>query len=64
MPFRYWLTDGSEPEREVTMAEWVAAEREAGFHNTMGRPEEPATWSWGAGHMSGRVEFVAKAVRS
>ena len=62
--YRYWLTDGAEPEREVSMEEWVAAERAAGFHNTMGRPEEPGTAAWSAGHMSGRVEYVTGAQAS
>lgn len=62
--YRYWLTDGAEPERLVSKEEWVAAERDAGFLNTMGRSEEPATWSWSGGHMSGRLEFVTEARQS
>ena len=56
--YRYWLTDGAESEREVSKEEWVAAERAAGFHNAMGRPEEPGTAAWSAGHISGRLEYV------
>lgn len=61
--FRYWLTDGAEPEREVTMQEWVAAERAAGIYNTQGREDEPAKWGWSGGHMSGRLEYVTEARR-
>ena len=37
----YWV-DG----RQVTEAEYVAAERDAGFRDPFGRPGEPATSSW------------------
>ena len=43
---RFWLGWRGEW-REVTKAEYVAAERHAGFHNTTGRPDEPATAAWG-----------------
>lgn len=49
---RYFLTE----EREVTKEEFVAAERKAGFHNTMGQPLEPATASFSNGKISGRTE--------
>jgi hypothetical protein len=39
MSYRYYLTE----EREVTKAEFVSAERRAGFVNTMNQPAEPAT---------------------
>lgn len=39
---RYYLTET----REVTKEEYVAAERKAGFRNTMGQPNEPATASF------------------
>lgn len=55
---RFYLTDGSGPEREVTMQEWVAAEREAGFSNTTGRPDLPATAGFAGKHVGGRVEYV------
>jgi hypothetical protein len=32
---------------EVTKAEYVAAEQEFGFFNTMGKPDEPATAAFG-----------------
>lgn len=41
---RYWLKGPAEDNyREVTCAEYVTAEREHGFVNTLGRPDEPAT---------------------
>lgn len=49
---RYFLTE----EREVTKEEYVRAERKAGFHNTMGQPNEPATASFSDGKVSGRME--------
>lgn len=57
---RYFLgVDGHpETEVEVTKAEFVRAERNAGFHNTMGRPDEPATGGFGNGSIRGRVELV------
>lgn len=56
---RYWLQDGSSPPVQVTKAEYVAAERAAGFRNPYGRSEDPACASWSAGHMSGRIEYRA-----
>lgn len=50
---RYFLTE----EREVTKEEYVGAERHAGFHNTMGRPHEPATASFSANGVSGRIRY-------
>lgn len=63
---RFWLraTD-SDSWREVTLQEFVRAERMAGFRNTMGRPDRPATAAWGvAGGPSGTtaepaVEYIA-----
>lgn len=48
-------------EREVTMEEYVAAERQAGFYNTLGHPERPATASFSTtarGGMEGRQEWT------
>lgn len=56
---RYFLSAGCR-EREVTKAEFVRAERKAGFRNTMGQPNEPATASFSNGTVSGRVEYVRK----
>lgn len=39
----YHLTEGDSEAREVTEAEFVAAERHAGFINTLGRQDRPAT---------------------
>lgn len=49
MDDRFWLSDSIfEPQwREVTKEEYVRAERQAGFHNSMGQPNEPATTSFG-----------------
>ena len=55
---RYFLRlePGGE-ELEVTKAEFVAAERAAGFRNTSGRDDEPATGGFGNGTIRGRVEY-------
>ena len=49
MEGRYWLSDVIHPPqwREVTKEEYVRAERQAGFHNSMGYPDEPATAAFG-----------------
>lgn len=56
---RYFLgPKGSE--RQVTMEEYVAAERAAGFYNTLGHPEKPATGAFSTtarGGMEGRQEY-------
>lgn len=66
MSDRYYLTEGDSPEREVTKAEFISAERRAGFVNTMGEPDEPATagFSGRAGdtEVSGRVVYVPPVV--
>jgi len=48
---RYFLTrpctcPDSPVEHEVSKADYVSAEREVGFYNTLGRPKEPATGSF------------------
>jgi hypothetical protein len=58
---RYFVRYGAEPWAEVEVAAFVSAERNAGFHNTMGRPAQPATGGFGNGHISGRVVYVAHA---
>lgn len=60
--YRYFLKSGSDPEREVTKQDFVAAERVAGLINTMGQPDEPATagfsgWIDGKRKVAGRVEW-------
>lgn len=49
--------------REVTKTEWVAAERAAGFKNTLGQPDEPATSSWHSGERCGRQGFLMRDPR-
>lgn len=61
---RYFVTGDCncpEPtEHEVSKADFVRAERRAGFHNTMGYPNEPATHSFSSTRfgvtISGRQE--------
>lgn len=43
---RYWIRENSGPWEEVDKARFVSAERRAGFHNTMGQPDEPGTGGW------------------
>ena len=60
--YRYYLTEGGSPEREVTKAEFVSAERRAGFVNTMGQPDEPGTAGFGGrdgdAEIRGRVVYM------
>jgi hypothetical protein len=56
---RYYLTENG-VERQVDKAEYVKAERRAGFYNTLGRPLEPATSSWGNGRESGRIAYASR----
>ncbi len=45
--YETWWLEGSEtPPEQVTKSKWVSAERAAGFRNTMGKPDEPATGSF------------------
>jgi hypothetical protein len=53
---RYFLRHSTDDWTEVTKEEYVRAERQAGFHNTMGQPNEPATSSFGAaGGLRGQI---------
>lgn len=53
---RYWLrADHQTRWDEVSKADYVAAERNAGFHNTLGQPEEPATSAFSGKGMNGRT---------
>ena len=65
---RYFLRyprpgDETPPWTEVTKEEFVAAERAAGFHNTMGQPDEPGTGGFGSSsdntgrRVQGRMEY-------
>lgn len=55
----YWV-DG----QQVTVADYVAAERAAGYHNSQGRPDQPATSAWkgpgpdGQQH-TGRIGYIS-----
>jgi hypothetical protein len=58
----YFLSRGDRPEVEVTKEEFVSAERNAGFYNTVGEPDEPATGSFsthtrGEEGISGRIQY-------
>lgn len=48
----FWIKRGSDKWRSATKAEYVAAERSAGFRNTLGQPDEPATSAF-AGTVAG-----------
>lgn len=54
---RYFLTDDikSQDFYEVTKEKFVEVERECGFQNTLGQPNEPATVGFSAGKTGGRV---------
>jgi hypothetical protein len=56
---RYYLAWGDGDYAEVGKAEFVKAERLAGFSNTLGMPEEPATGGFGcpARGVRGRVTY-------
>jgi hypothetical protein len=58
MTERYFLREW----REVSKEEYVAAERRAGFHNTLGQPREPATSSFSTNGLEGRIKWRADAV--
>lgn len=53
----YWLQLPGLLEREVSKEDWVWAERLAGFHNTMGKPSEPATAAFSAKGIRGWIEY-------
>lgn len=54
---RYFIRAGDGPEREVDESEFVDTERQAGFYNTLGRPEKPATAGFSGRNLSGRIEY-------
>jgi hypothetical protein len=60
---RFYLTEGDGPEREVSKAEFVSVERRAGFVDTLGEHDEPATAGFGAAtagtEIRGRVAYEA-----
>ncbi len=56
--YRYFLSVCNGPKQEVTKAEWVAAERSAGFYPKGGGSTEPATGGFGNGTINGTIEYV------
>lgn len=58
-PDRYFLrVDKDYPWFEVTKERYIAAERSAGFHNTMGQPDEPATSLWTSREgFAGKIQY-------
>ena len=50
---RYWIKFADLEWSEVSKEEYVRIERAAGFHNTMGEPDEPATASFSNGYLHG-----------
>jgi hypothetical protein len=60
----YFLQYGDGPVTEVTMEEFVQAERAAGFHNTMGEPDRPATAGFSGGNVRGTVRYAAQETPS
>lgn len=59
---KYYLTESDDDDNwiEVTKEEYVRAERAAGFRNTMGRPDEPATAGFSSSNYRkrGRLRYV------
>lgn len=53
-----WFIEENGVEREVSKEEWVEMERQAGFHNKMGHPEEPATAGFYGNNIKGRKEQI------
>lgn len=53
-PSRFYLTPRGGRRQQVTKADWVAAERGAGFRG--GRLGEPSTGGFGNGSISGSIE--------
>lgn len=58
---RYFVQMGeSSPWQEVSKENYVNAERMAGFRNTLGRPDEPATSSFSSGPIAGSLCYGGK----
>lgn len=54
MTERYWISkDDRKTWTEVHKVVYVAVERNCGFHNTLGQPDEPATAAFSSGPMHG-----------
>lgn len=60
---RYFLKADAPGARwtEVAKAEFVSSERAAGFHNTWGRPSEPATGGFSGGGLRGTMRYDGSA---
>lgn len=56
MADRYWVSRDNEPWQEVDKAGWVSAERSAGFHDTLGQPNEPGTGGFTHTYHPGRED--------
>lgn len=56
--------DGGETWTPATKAQYVSAERSAGFRNTLGEPDEPATSGWSSGSFAGRMAFLRPAAET
>ena len=53
---RYWIRENNGPWQEVDMAAFVVAERRAGLHNTMGRPDLPGTSGFSHSYHPGQAD--------
>lgn len=51
---RYFVKVGEGSWRECAKKEFVHLERQAGFHNTLGQPNEPATGGFSGSNIQGR----------
>lgn len=59
--FLYAVLGGEKIEREVDLADYVAAERAAGFSGHGTPPNRPATAAWSRGNLGGHVEYGSSA---
>lgn len=59
--FLYAVLGGEKIEREVDLADYVAAERAAGFRGHGPERNRPATAAWSSGNVGGRVEYGPSA---
>lgn len=58
MPDTYWIKlPGETDYRQVSKKDFVELERACGFHNTMGRPLEPATGGFSSPWGQGQVRY-------
>lgn len=59
--FLYAVLGGEKVEREVDLAQYVAAERAAGFSGHGPERNRPATAAWSSGNVGGHVEYSWEA---